>query len=203
MNRSFVLVTALIPAIGLAAPGKKIDDVNVVSMPPVTVEGAVTVTTGGSPLPTAQTLVREPFLGQTAGSDTSTNRRCEAEFNAPPGLVIETLSFVAEADGDTRHFDDNVAVSVTTGQQSAVTGEFHFPTENKKFMYRRGFSPPDPVTEYRNTMSVRLYPDAGSVVSLSIRLFKPDDILEPASFNSCTLWASGYLVGDIDSGLGP
>ena len=126
--------------------------------------------------------------------------------------MIETLSFVAEADGDTRHFDDNVAVSVTTGQQSAVTGEFHFPTENKKFMYRSGFSPPDPVTEYRNTMSVRLYPDAGSVVSLSISLFNPDDILVArprssehyfGSLRSCTLWASGYLVGDIDSGLGP
>ena len=203
MNRLLVIGAALIPAIGLAAPGKKIDDVNVVSMPPVSVEGTVTVTTGGSPLPTVQTLVREPFLGQTAGSDTSTNRKCEAEFAAPPGLVIETLSFVAESVGDTRYFDDYVAVSVTTGQESSVTGAFHFPTENKKFMFRSGFSPTDPVTRYRNTMSVRLYPDAGSVVSLSISLINPDNVLESASFNSCTLWASGYLVGDIDSGLGP
>ncbi len=203
MNRSFVFVTALIPALGLAAPGKKIDDVRVVSMPPVSVEGAVTVTTGGSPLPTVQTLVREPFLGQTAGSDTSANRKCEAEFTAPAGLVIETLSFVAETEGDTRHFDDYVAVGVTTDLESAVTGAFHFPTENKKFMFRSGFSPPDPVTKYRNTMSVRLYPDAGSAVSLSISLINPDNVIESASFNSCSLWVSGYLVGDTDSGLGP
>ena len=70
-------------------------------------------------------------------------------------------------------------------------------------MYRSGFSPPDPVTRYRNTMSVRLYPDAGSVVSLSIDLIDPHNVIQSASFNSCTLCASGYLIGDIDSGLGP
>ena len=203
MNKLIVIVTALLPAIGLAAPGKKIDNVNVVSIPPVSIDGAVTVSTGGTPLPVVQTLVREPYLGQTAGSNTSTNRKCEAEFTAPAGLVIETLSFLAETEGDTRHFDEYVVVTVTTGQTSGVTGEFYFPTGNKKFMFEDGFSPADPVTKYRNTMSVKLYPDDGSVVSLSINVINPDNVIESAHFNFCTLWAGGYLIGDSDSGLSP
>ena len=203
MKRLFVVLAVLIPAIAVTAPGGKIDNVNVISMPPISVEGPVTVDTGENPLPVVQTLAREPILIQTAAGNTSIDRKCEAEFTAPAGLVIETLSFAAGTEGDTRHFDEYVEISTTTAQVGPVTGKFHFPTENKKFMFEDGFSPADPVTNYRNTVSLRLYPDEGSPVKLSIRLINPDNVIESASFNFCTLWASGYLIGDSNSGLGP
>jgi hypothetical protein len=204
MNKLIFILTALLPMIGMAAPPqKKVDDVNVLTIPPVSIEGAVTVNSGGIPLPVEQTLSRQAYLGQTGASDTSVNNRCEAELTAPAGLVIETLSFFAETDWDTRHFDEYVTVSVTTDLSSRVTGQFHFPTANKVYWFREPISPYSPVTRYRNTMSLRLYPDEGSLVRLSVEIINPDDLFESYAFNSCNLWVSGYLIQDSNTGLGP
>lgn len=206
MNRLMIICFVMSPVFANAEPVK---DVNVVSMPPVAIEGDVTLDPGAIPLPVTPELIRTPYLSSNTDSVTSAlgTIHCVAELAAPSDLVIETVSFRSDTAAltlpieDLPDFEDEVRLQVTTSGQ---VGEFHFPTAHKKTIWREPVSPAAWSTQYQNTMSLRLYPDVGTSVTLSVNLLDMSGTLPPSTPATCSLWVSGYTVDPANtSGLGP
>lgn len=185
MSKLFLITLWLLPTAILAGPPK---DVNLV-------------------------LDREPYLAQASGTLT-TPGQCEADLEVPAGLVIETVSFSAATEqtgssptfGNYSAFEQQAVIQVVT---RGVAGSFFFPTENRTYVWRSNpmISPAMFSTAYRNSMSIRLYPDAGSAAEFSFEVNNENDFTnatDPPAFSSCTLWISGYLVDEEEkSGLSP
>ncbi len=155
-------------------------------------------------------LDREPYVDQAVENSPLTPGVCETSIQAPVGYVIESVSFRAATLpsslspelGNYSGLEQEVFVQVTTG---GVAGNFFFPTENKSYVWRPTpyFSPPPRSTAFSNAMSTRLYPDAGTDITLSVKVNDSFSTTHP-EFDSCTLWVSGYLVDKkVKSGLSP
>ena len=181
MNRYSWMFLLLIPAVAVAAPQK-----------------------------VRPTFDREPYVGTAEVVDPVSDGVCQVSFEAPRGLVIETVSYRVVTDrytfnspglGDFSDYEREAVVQVTTG---GVTGDYHFPTGEKTYVWNSlpGIAPFLLTTAFSNTMSARLYPDESTAVVLSFRVNASDYSYLP-ELESCTLWVSGYRVKSVRSGLGP
>lgn len=155
-------------------------------------------------------LDREPYVDQAVEEAPLTAGECETSIEAPVGFVIESASFRAATLpsstspelGNFSGLEQEVFLRVTTG---AVPGDFYYPTANNTYVWRPtpNISPLALSTAFSNSMSTRLYPDAGTAITLSVKVNNPDSTTHPA-FDSCTLWVSGYLIdSEVKSGLSP